>query len=80
MASIKNGKVFIDSLSNISNVPDKILPIVLKGEFDEIKRRGDASTLTPAAALIINVGVRNGEKRKFDFTTLFTQKFAIYDD
>ncbi|MDR1091599.1 MAG: hypothetical protein LBL79_11030 [Prevotella sp.] len=77
--SIKNKKVQVD-LSRVSNIPDKILKMVRMGKLDEIKCRGDATTLTPAATLIINIGVKNKEKKKFDFTTLVTQEFSIYED
>lgn len=75
--SIRNKKIQIDSLVLYPNVPDKILNMVRQGKLDEIKRRGDATTLTPAATLIINIGVKNKEKKKFDFTTLITQEFSI---
>lgn len=74
--SIKNRRVYVDSL-RVLNIPDKMLKMVQLGELDEIKRRGNATTLTPAATLIINIGVKNKEKKKFDFRTLVTQSFSL---
>lgn len=80
-SSIKEGKVYVDSLVlyPYPTVPDKIMDMAREGELAEIKRRGDATTLTPAARLIINIGVKNKEKNKFDFTTLTTSEF-VYED
>jgi hypothetical protein len=77
--SIRDRGVYVDSLK-ASNIPDKILNMVRMGKLDEVKRRGDATTLTPAATLIINVGVKNKKKEKFDFTTLITQSFSTYGE
>lgn len=73
--SIKNKAIHIDSLV-VSKAPDKILRMILDGQLDEIKQRGDATTLTPAAILIINIGVKDKEKNKFNFKTLVTQEFT----
>ena len=72
--SIKDKKVHVDSLM-ILNFPDKILTMIREGKLDEIKEKGNMTTITPAAALIINIGVKNEQKMKFDFTTLITQSF-----
>lgn len=77
--SIRNGIVHIDSLT-ISKVPDKILKMVQRGDLDEVKKRGNATTITPAATLIINIGVKNIKKKKFNFSTLITQEFSTYED
>lgn len=79
-SSIKEGKVHVDSLMLYPNAPNKVLDMVKKGELDEIKKRGDTTTLTPAATLIINIGVNNKETDKFDFTTLITRAFSTYED
>lgn len=76
--SIKNKAIHIDSLV-VSKVPDKIFRMVLDGQLDEIEQRGDATTLTPAATLIINIGVKDKEKNKFSFKTLITQEFSTYE-
>ena len=73
-------KVFIDSLVRCPCSESTILKMARTGRFDEIKRRGDATTLTPATTLIINIGVKNKEKKKFDFTTLVTQEFSALED
>lgn len=77
--SVKNGRVHIDSL-RMSNIPDKILKMVQMGKLNEIKRRGDATTLTPAATLIINIAVKDKEKEKYNFTTLVTQEFSTSEN
>ena len=73
--SMKKNRIYVDSLVSL-NIPDKILGMVLAGDLDEIKIRGDEITITPAATLIINIGVKNKEKKKFDFITLVTQEFS----
>jgi len=78
--SIKKGKIHIDSLVLYPNIPDKILEMVQRGDLGEIKKRGDATTITPAATLIINIGVKNIESGRFDFSTLITQDFSTYKD
>ena len=70
--NIKNGKIYVDSLS-IFIAPDKILKMARQNKLNEIKRRGDSTTITPAATLIINIGIK--EKEKFNFSTLITQEF-----
>ena len=74
--SIKSGKFYVDSL-RASNIDDKILKMILTNKLNEIKKRGDATTLTPAAILIINIGVKDKEKNKFNFKTLVTQDFNL---
>ena len=59
------------------DIPDKILEMVLRGELDEIKERGCQSALTPGAVLVINIGIRDEERRRFNFTTLVTRKFIV---
>jgi hypothetical protein len=77
--SIRNRKVYVDSL-RISNIPDKILKMARMGKLDEIKQRGDATTITPAATLIVNIGIKDREKEKFNFTTLVTQEFSTSEN
>lgn len=74
--SIKENKVCVDSLI-VLDVPDKILEMVHVGKLDEIKKKGDTTTLTPSATLIINIGVKDKKQMKFNFTTLVTQNFSI---
>lgn len=77
--SIKNRKVYVDSLRFLDG-PDEILKLVLKGELDEVQRRGDTAMISPATTLIINIGVKNKETNKIDFTTLVTRRFSTYED
>jgi len=72
--SIKKGAIYIDSL-RASNVNDEILPMIINGQLDEVKKRGDNSTLTPAASLIINIITKDANKKEFNKKTLVTQKF-----
>lgn len=50
--SIKKVKMYIDSLMLYPNIPDKILDMIRRGNLDEIKKRGDATILPPAATLM----------------------------
>ncbi len=72
--SIKKGKVQIDSLFPI-DLPDPILKLVVANRLDEIKKKGNVTTLTPVTSLIINIGIRNEEKNRFNFEVLYTNKF-----
>lgn len=77
--SIKNKKVQVDSL-RLSDMSDEILKLVLKGELDEVQKRGDSAMITPTTTLIINIGIKNKATDKFDFTTMVTRAFSTYED
>ena len=76
--TIKNGDIHVDSLK-MSNVRDKILPMVINSQLNEVKKRGDNTTLTPAATLIINILIKNEDKTNFNIETILTQNFNSDD-
>ena len=74
--SVVNGKVVIDSF-RVLNIPDRILEMVRRGEVDKVIEGGNKSALTPPNTIIINIGVRNKERERFNFTTLITREFIV---
>lgn len=74
VVSIKNGAICVDSLER-SNVKDKILPMIINGDLDKVKKKGDKTTLTPAALLIINILTKEGDKPEFNVRTVITRNF-----
>lgn len=68
--SIKGGRVHVDSLALYPNVPDKHLDLARKGKLEDIIKSMEAETLTPSSILILNIGIKDKEKNKFNFTTL----------
>lgn len=52
-----------------------ILAMVVRGEIEEVKYKGDNSTLTPTAHMIINIITKN-KKGKFVTKTILTYDFA----
>ena len=61
------------------NGADKILEMVQRGEIDEVLERGDKSAWTPGAILVINIGVRDKDREKFNFTTFITKRFYVLE-
>ncbi len=76
--SMQKGEIHIDSLALLSNVKDYILPMVINNQLDEVKKRGDATTLTPASTLILNILSKDKAKNRFTIQTLNTQDFNAY--
>ena len=72
--SIKKGAIYVDSLST-SNVKDEILPMIIDGKLDEVKKRGEKTTLTPASTLIINILTKDEDKADFKIKTVRTRNF-----
>lgn len=72
--SIKKGVIYVDSLE-LSNIEDKILPMIIKGQLGEVKNRGDKTRLTPETKLVINILIKNKDQTDFNINTVITQKF-----
>ena len=71
----KGGSIYVDSLKT-SDVKDRILPMIINGELNDVIKKGGGATLTPAALLIINILTKNENKTGFDTKTVVTQKFS----
>jgi len=74
--SPKHMKLSLETLDST----DKILEMVQRGDMDEVLERGDKSAFTPSTALVINIGVRDKDREKFDFTTFITKSFSTWLD
>ena len=60
-----------------TDFPDKIMEMVIRGDIEEVKRRGDNRDWTPVTTLIINIGVKDQKKEKFNFTTIIANNFHL---